>query len=78
MTHGTFATVDQSQNLPEVPGRRRHDFTLWNFSDGPGRVYSVFPPFHVRLYKPLPYEDAENAQTGGIIATIGNAHLDLA
>ena len=49
MTHGTLATIDDSQNLAEVPGRKRHDFTLWNFKNGVGRIYSVFPPFHVSL-----------------------------
>lgn len=28
MTHGTLATIDDSQNLRDIPGRKRHDFTL--------------------------------------------------
>lgn len=46
MTHGTFATMDNDRNLPNVEGRKRLDFTIWDFSGG-GKFYTAFPPFHV-------------------------------
>ena len=46
MTHGTFATMDNDRNLPDVQGRKRLDFTIWDFSGG-GKFYTAFPPFHV-------------------------------
>ena len=49
MTHGALATIDDSQDLAEVPGRKRHDFTLWNLKNGVSRIYSVFPPFHLSI-----------------------------
>ncbi|KAL8748283.1 MAG: hypothetical protein Q9184_007434, partial [Pyrenodesmia sp. 2 TL-2023] len=46
MTHGTFATFDYCRNLPEVPGRKRNDFSLWDSEPG-RRFYSAFPPSHL-------------------------------
>ena len=46
MTHGTFATMDNDRNLPDVQGRKRLDFTIWDFAGG-GKFYTAFPPFHV-------------------------------
>ena len=46
MTNGTFATMDNDRNLPDVQGRKRLDFTIWDFSGG-GKFYTAFPPFHV-------------------------------
>ena len=46
MTHGTFATMDNDRNLPKIDGRKRLDFTIWDFS-GSGIYYTAFPPFHV-------------------------------
>ncbi|KAI4090749.1 MAG: hypothetical protein LQ344_004529 [Seirophora lacunosa] len=46
MTHGTFATFDYCRNLPEIPGRRRIDFSLWD-SKPSRKFYSAFPPSHL-------------------------------
>ncbi|KAL8934421.1 MAG: hypothetical protein Q9216_005921 [Gyalolechia sp. 2 TL-2023] len=46
MTHGTFATMDNDRNLPTKDGRKRLDFTIWDFKGG-GRFYTAFPPFHL-------------------------------
>ena len=46
MTHGTFATMDNDRNLVVREGRKRLDFTVWDFNGG-GRYYTAFPPFHV-------------------------------
>lgn len=47
MTHGTFATLDNDRNLPNVPGRKNHDLTVWDFDGTEGRIYEPFPPFHL-------------------------------
>ncbi|KAH9883223.1 hypothetical protein F4778DRAFT_56041 [Xylariomycetidae sp. FL2044] len=46
MTHGSFAVLDNEHNLPDVPGRRKRDWSMWTF-DGEARVYTVFPFFHL-------------------------------
>ncbi|KAI0202879.1 hypothetical protein F4808DRAFT_458586 [Astrocystis sublimbata] len=46
MTHGSFAALDNEHNLPEVPGRRKRDWSMWTF-EGEARVYTVFPFFHL-------------------------------
>ncbi|KAL8728735.1 MAG: hypothetical protein Q9166_005222 [cf. Caloplaca sp. 2 TL-2023] len=46
MTHGTFATMDNDRNLPRVEGRKKLDFTIWDFPNG-GKYYTAFPPFHL-------------------------------
>lgn len=46
MTHGTFATFDHCRYLPNISGRQRNDFTLWNSQNG-RRFYSAFPPSHL-------------------------------
>ncbi|KAI0105973.1 acetyl-CoA synthetase-like protein [Daldinia grandis] len=46
MTHGSFAVLDNEHNLPQVPGRRKRDWSMWTFN-GEARVYTVFPFFHV-------------------------------
>lgn len=46
MTHGTFATFDYCRYLPNIPGRQRNDFTLWDSQNG-RRFYSAFPPSHL-------------------------------
>ncbi|KAH9890802.1 acetyl-CoA synthetase-like protein [Xylariomycetidae sp. FL2044] len=46
MTNGSFAVIDNERNLPAPPGRRKSDFSMWDFK-GEGRVYSVFPFFHL-------------------------------
>ncbi|KAI9705314.1 MAG: putative NRPS-like protein biosynthetic cluster [Bogoriella megaspora] len=46
MTHGTFATLDNDRNVPDVPGRKKHDFTLWDSICGK-RFFTIFPPFHL-------------------------------
>ncbi|KAI8625972.1 acetyl-CoA synthetase-like protein [Xylariaceae sp. FL1651] len=46
MTHGSFAVMDNDKNLPEIPGRKRRDWSMWNF-EGEARVYSIFPFFHL-------------------------------
>ncbi|KAI1811710.1 hypothetical protein GGS20DRAFT_561714 [Poronia punctata] len=46
MTHGSFAVLDNEHNIPDVPGRRRRDWSMWTFQ-GEARVYTVFPFFHL-------------------------------
>lgn len=46
MTHGSFAVMDNEKNLEEIPGRKRRDWSMWNF-EGESRVYTIFPFFHV-------------------------------
>lgn len=47
MTHASFAVLDNERNLPATPGRKKRDWTMWEF-EGEARVYTVFPFFHVR------------------------------
>ena len=47
MTHGTFAVLDNDRNFPSVPGRKNHDFTVWDFDTPDARIYEPFPPFHL-------------------------------
>ncbi|KAI1478995.1 acetyl-CoA synthetase-like protein [Daldinia eschscholtzii] len=46
MTHGSFAVLDNEHNLPEIPGRKKRDWTMWTWK-GEGRLYTIFPFFHV-------------------------------
>ncbi|KAI0449144.1 acetyl-CoA synthetase-like protein [Xylaria acuta] len=46
MTHGSFAVMDNEKNLAEIPGRKRRDWSMWNFN-GEARVYTIFPFFHL-------------------------------
>ncbi|KIX06266.1 uncharacterized protein Z518_04241 [Rhinocladiella mackenziei CBS 650.93] len=46
MTHGSFAVLDNTHNLPEVSGRKKRDWSMWTF-DGEARVYTIFPFFHL-------------------------------
>ncbi|KAI0532164.1 hypothetical protein GGR58DRAFT_491137 [Xylaria digitata] len=46
MTHGSFAVLDNEHNLPDVPGRKKRDWSIWTF-EGEARVYTVFPFFHL-------------------------------
>lgn len=47
MTHGSFAVMDNDRNFPAVPGRKNHDFTVWDFDTPDARIYGPFPPFHL-------------------------------
>jgi len=47
MTHGSFAVMDNDRNFPTVPGRKNHDFTVWDFESPGARIYEPFPPFHM-------------------------------
>ena len=31
MTYGSFAVLDRKRDLPTVAGRRKRDFSIWNF-----------------------------------------------
>ncbi|KAM0798210.1 hypothetical protein BDR22DRAFT_823561 [Usnea florida] len=46
ISHGCLATLDNDRNIPTPHGRRKHDFTLWNFAGG-GEFYAPFPPYHL-------------------------------
>ncbi|KAI1747021.1 hypothetical protein F4782DRAFT_522771 [Xylaria castorea] len=46
MTHGSFAVLDNEHNLPDIPGRKKRDWSMWSFK-GEARVYTVFPFFHL-------------------------------
>ncbi|PQE12515.1 nrps-like enzyme protein [Rutstroemia sp. NJR-2017a BBW] len=46
MTHGTFAVLDNERNLPEVSGRTKRDYSIWDFP-GSGKFYHAFPYFHL-------------------------------
>ncbi|KAI1269042.1 hypothetical protein F5Y18DRAFT_439609 [Xylariaceae sp. FL1019] len=46
MTHASFSVLDNEHNLPEVPGRKKRDWTMWSF-EGEGRLFTVFPFFHL-------------------------------
>lgn len=46
MTHGTFSILDNERNLPGVAGRKKRDFSIWDFPGG-GRFYHIFPYFHL-------------------------------
>lgn len=46
MTHGSFGILDNERILPAPPGRRKRDFSIWDFHNG-GRYYHVFPYFHL-------------------------------
>lgn len=50
MTNGSFAVLDYERTLPGLPGRKKMDHSIWDF-EGEGRVYSVFPFFHVSRSK---------------------------
>ncbi|KAI1824128.1 hypothetical protein F4861DRAFT_277511 [Xylaria intraflava] len=52
MTHGSFSVLDNEHNLPDVPGRRKRDWSMWTF-EGEARVYTVFPFFHLAGYLSL-------------------------
>ncbi|KAI0841826.1 acetyl-CoA synthetase-like protein [Hypoxylon sp. FL0890] len=45
-TNMSYAVLDNEKNLPDIPGRKRQDWSLWNFPGGEARVYSVYPFFH--------------------------------
>ncbi|KAI0159794.1 hypothetical protein GGR57DRAFT_437983 [Xylariaceae sp. FL1272] len=48
MTHASFSVLDNEHNLPEVPGRKKRDWTMWSFGgQGEGRLFTVFPFFHL-------------------------------
>ncbi|KAL8949569.1 MAG: hypothetical protein Q9222_004328 [Ikaeria aurantiellina] len=38
--------MDNDRNLPNHRGRKRLDFTIWDF-DGGGKFYTAFPPYHL-------------------------------
>ena len=46
MTHGSFAAMDNDRRLENIDGRKKQDFTIWDFPS-PSRFYFSFPPFHV-------------------------------
>ncbi|KAI0202451.1 hypothetical protein F4808DRAFT_76239 [Astrocystis sublimbata] len=46
MTHASFAVLDNERNYPEVPGRKRIDWSLYKLQ-GEGRIFTVFPFFHL-------------------------------
>ncbi len=46
MTHGSFSVLDHERILPAGAGRRKRDFSIWDFQGG-GRYYHVFPYFHL-------------------------------
>ncbi|KAI1082141.1 acetyl-CoA synthetase-like protein [Whalleya microplaca] len=45
-TNMSYAVLDNEKNLPDIPGRKRQDWSLWNFPGEEARVYSVYPFFH--------------------------------
>lgn len=47
MTNGTFAVLDDERFLPDVPGRTRRDFSIWDFEGGGKKFFTVFPYFHL-------------------------------
>jgi thioester reductase-like protein len=48
MAHGTFAVLDNEQNLPIIPGRDKQDLTMWSGKDAASSMYHhIFPPFHL-------------------------------
>ncbi|KAI0430794.1 acetyl-CoA synthetase-like protein [Xylaria sp. FL1042] len=59
MTHGSFAVMDNEKNLAEIPGRKRRDWSMWNF-DGEARVFSVFPFFHLGGFMALAFNPVLN------------------
>ena len=46
MTHGTFATMDNDRRLANIDGRKKQDFSIWDFASS-SKFYFSFPPFHV-------------------------------
>ncbi|KAF4627477.1 hypothetical protein G7Y89_g10678 [Cudoniella acicularis] len=46
MTNGTFGVLDSERFLPDVPGRVRRDFSIWDFEGG-GKFFTIFPYFHL-------------------------------
>ncbi|KAL8788694.1 MAG: hypothetical protein Q9195_007195, partial [Heterodermia aff. obscurata] len=46
MTNGTFTTMDNDRRLENIDGRKKQDFTIWDFPS-PSKFYSSFPPFHL-------------------------------
>ena len=46
MTHASFAVLGHERHLPTVPGRRKRDFSIWDFESG-GKFYTPFPYFHL-------------------------------
>ena len=46
MTYGTFSTLDNDRNVPDIPDRKKHDSTLWD-SIASNRFFTIFPPFHL-------------------------------
>ncbi|KAL9089696.1 MAG: hypothetical protein Q9159_002424 [Coniocarpon cinnabarinum] len=57
MTHGSFAVVDSSRNIPLPAGRRAQNASLFDFGEQGGRFYPPFPPFHlagIQSYVSLP------------------------
>lgn len=48
MTHGSFAVLDNERYLATTSGRKKHDFSIWDFSGG-GKFYVCFPYFHVSI-----------------------------
>ncbi|RWA08436.1 hypothetical protein EKO27_g6678 [Xylaria grammica] len=38
MTHGSFAVLDNEHNLPDIPGRKNRDWSMWTFKgEAPGK-----------------------------------------
>ena len=46
MYHATFAVNDYDRLLPQLPGRKNQNYSMWDFPSG-GRFFSPFPAFHV-------------------------------
>jgi len=55
--HSTIAVCDSSQELPKIPGREIR--TQFIFERG-SRLFSVFPPFHVRRFVASEHGKTEN------------------
>ncbi|KAI0147792.1 hypothetical protein GGR57DRAFT_505397 [Xylariaceae sp. FL1272] len=59
ITHYAFAVLDNEKNYPEIPGRKRLDWSLYNL-EGDGRVFTVFPFFHAGGFLGLTFNPIMN------------------
>lgn len=63
MNHATFAVGDNDRNVPTVPGRVNHNWSLWDFPK-PETFFSAFPVMHVGQFTcmamlPIFYQNAK-------------------
>ncbi|KAI0490870.1 acetyl-CoA synthetase-like protein [Xylaria cf. heliscus] len=59
ITHASFAVLDNEKNYPEVPGRKRMDWSIYNLK-GEGRTFTVFPFFHLGGFLGLAFNPIMN------------------